>query len=195
MSIDSFLFIHLSPSGNPWSDVLGQQVVSQAPQHFRFSETKATCDGYFAYRSVCSVMTPACPRQHVHRVFEDGCQTLIHAILGFPHAILSLGFPHAILGFPHTIMGFPHDILGFPFPCSLCCNSLILWRTENSTKVIVKAKWKSTESTTQAAKTDDDNNTKSTVTALENGVNLWLTGTTLAQLKAWCYCTENKYCS
>ena len=118
MSVESFLFLRLSPPGNRWSDVLGQQVVSQAPQHLKSSETKATCDGYFACRSVCSVMTPACPGQHVHRVFEEGCQTLIHAILGFPHAILSLGFPHAILLFPHTILGlgFPHAILGLGFP-------------------------------------------------------------------------------
>ena len=146
--------------------------LSQTPQHFRFSEAKATCGGYFACRSICSVMTPACPEQHVHRVFEDGCQTLIHAILGFPHAILSLGFLHAILGFPHAILGFPHAILGFPhailgFPHAFLgfCNSLILWRTENSTNVIVKAKWKSTESTTQAAKTTTTTTLRQWVTA------------------------------
>ena len=43
------------------------QVESQAPQHFTASETQAACDGVFACRSVCSVMsvvTLACPGQY-----------------------------------------------------------------------------------------------------------------------------------
>ena len=33
------------------------QVVSQAPQHFRFSEKQATCEGCFARQTICSVIT------------------------------------------------------------------------------------------------------------------------------------------
>jgi len=33
------------------------QVVSQAPQHFRSSEKKATCEGCFARQSICSVFS------------------------------------------------------------------------------------------------------------------------------------------
>ena len=37
------------------------QVVSQVPQHFRSSETQATCDGCFAYQSMillqCEIQT------------------------------------------------------------------------------------------------------------------------------------------
>ena len=37
--------------------VLCPQIVSQAPQHFRSSETQATCDGCFVRQSVCSVIS------------------------------------------------------------------------------------------------------------------------------------------
>ena len=33
------------------------QVVSQAPQHFRSSETQATCDGCFARQSICLLVS------------------------------------------------------------------------------------------------------------------------------------------
>ena len=33
------------------------QVVTQAPQHFRSSETQASCDGCFARQSICSVVS------------------------------------------------------------------------------------------------------------------------------------------
>ena len=33
------------------------QVVSQAPQHFRSSETQAACEGCFARQSICSVIS------------------------------------------------------------------------------------------------------------------------------------------
>ena len=36
---------------------LCQQVVSQAPQHFRPFETQATYDGCFAHQSICSVIS------------------------------------------------------------------------------------------------------------------------------------------
>ena len=54
----SFLFLHLSP----WISVamswaLSIYVVSQAPQHFRSSETQATCDGCFACQPICSVIS------------------------------------------------------------------------------------------------------------------------------------------
>ena len=38
--------------------VLCLQAVSQAPQHFRSSETQATCDGCFARWSICSLTSP-----------------------------------------------------------------------------------------------------------------------------------------
>ena len=51
--VKCFLFQSLSSRWSivqhPW---LFQQVVSQAPQHFRFLETQATCCGYFACQSV-----------------------------------------------------------------------------------------------------------------------------------------------
>ena len=45
------------------------QVVSQAPQHFRSSETQATCEGCFDRQSICSVFpfTLACPGHYTHR--------------------------------------------------------------------------------------------------------------------------------
>ena len=67
---------------------LWPQVVSQAPQHFWSSETRATCDGWFARQSVywvisCEIwhryfplfvesfpLTQACPGQHVHSRFR-----------------------------------------------------------------------------------------------------------------------------
>ena len=36
---------------------LCSQVVSQASQHFRFSEKQATCEGCFVRQSVCSVIS------------------------------------------------------------------------------------------------------------------------------------------
>ena len=53
---------------------LRPQVVSQAPQHFRYSETQATCGGCFAHQSIRSL-------RHVQSstsagVFESACRTL-----------------------------------------------------------------------------------------------------------------------
>ena len=45
-ALDGVMFLALCP-----------QVVSQAPQHFRSSETQATCDGCFARQSICSVIS------------------------------------------------------------------------------------------------------------------------------------------
>ena len=39
------------------SMALYSQVVSQVPQHFKSSETQATCDGCFSRQSVCSVIS------------------------------------------------------------------------------------------------------------------------------------------
>ena len=53
-----FLFPCLSPPGDSLCDVLGtvcQQVVFPAPQHFRSSETQATCGDCFSCQSVCLV--------------------------------------------------------------------------------------------------------------------------------------------
>ena len=47
------------PRGDRWCDVLAMvpAVVSQAPRHFRFSATQASCDCSFARQSVCSVIS------------------------------------------------------------------------------------------------------------------------------------------
>ena len=57
---DGFLFPRLAPPGGRWCDVLGfvPAGVSQAPQHFRSSETQATCEGSFARQCICSVISP-----------------------------------------------------------------------------------------------------------------------------------------
>ena len=50
----------LSPPGDRWCGVLGivqLQVLSQMPQHFRSSETQATCDGWFSCQSIFSVIS------------------------------------------------------------------------------------------------------------------------------------------
>ena len=54
------------------------QVVSQAPQHFRSSETQATCEGCFARQSICSVFPfiLACPGQYTHRSFRRWMSTI-----------------------------------------------------------------------------------------------------------------------
>ena len=50
------LFLRLTPPGDRWCGVLGfvlwPQVESQAPQHFRSSETQAICDGCMLYTQV-----------------------------------------------------------------------------------------------------------------------------------------------
>ena len=55
------------------------QVLYQPPQHFRSSETQATCDGYFACQSICLSFpfTLACPGQC------SGCQPLTHSSMVF----------------------------------------------------------------------------------------------------------------
>ena len=62
------------------------QVVSQAPQHLRSSETQATCEGCFARQGHFS---PACPGQYTQRNFRRWmsfcrcccCVTSTHRIL------------------------------------------------------------------------------------------------------------------
>ena len=58
MAIDCVMFLALC-----------QQVVSQAPQHFRSSEMQAASDGCFPCQSVCSVipLTLSCPGQYILR--------------------------------------------------------------------------------------------------------------------------------
>ena len=78
--VEYFLFLHLSPAGDQWCNVLGWlQEVSQAPQHFRSSETQATC---FACHSVCvftSIHSGMSPRGK----FESRCRPFPCANLGF----------------------------------------------------------------------------------------------------------------
>ena len=66
---------------------LCRQVVSQAPQHFRSSETQATYDGCFSRQPICLVVYPEpgmSKEVHPREFFEGGCRTLIHASLDFP---------------------------------------------------------------------------------------------------------------
>ena len=55
------------------------QIVFQAPQYFKFSETQATFEGCFACQSICGVvsLTPACPGQYTHRSFRSWCRPLV----------------------------------------------------------------------------------------------------------------------
>ena len=55
----SVFLLRLSPPGDQWSDVLFcvPAVMSQTPQHFRSSETPATCGGYLARQSSYSVIS------------------------------------------------------------------------------------------------------------------------------------------
>ena len=43
--------------GGAISLFMSPRVSSQAPQHFRSTETRTTCDGYFSRQSVCSVIS------------------------------------------------------------------------------------------------------------------------------------------
>ena len=70
--------------------------MSQAPQHFGSSETRATCDGCFSCQSICLVIyfpslrhvqgntctgvyTLACSGQYMHRSLHSGMSRAIHA--------------------------------------------------------------------------------------------------------------------
>ena len=56
-STSSFNTFLLQAINGVMSLALCPQVVSQAPQHFRSSEKKATCEGCFARQSICSVFS------------------------------------------------------------------------------------------------------------------------------------------
>ena len=51
------------------------QLVSQAPQHFRSSETQSCCDGCFSRQFFCTVISLA---SDMPRTFECGCRTMTH---------------------------------------------------------------------------------------------------------------------
>ena len=56
------------------------QVVSQAPQHFKSSETQAACEGCFACQSICSVVSlPAIHPQEFSKVNGDHRHTPVWA--------------------------------------------------------------------------------------------------------------------
>ena len=81
--IKCLLFPHLLQAINGVvSLALCPQVV--APQHFRSSETQATCDGCFACLCICSVISLQSPMAWTQGVFESGCWPLTHCSLGFP---------------------------------------------------------------------------------------------------------------
>ena len=77
----------------PW--LLCPQVVSQAPQHFRSSETQVTCAGCFVPQSVCLVISlhPGLSRAvgYTQRSFSkvDVDHWHIYASLGFPFKFCS----------------------------------------------------------------------------------------------------------
>ena len=56
-SASSFHASLLQEINGVMSLALCPQLVSQASQHFRSSETQATCDGCFARLSICSVVS------------------------------------------------------------------------------------------------------------------------------------------
>ena len=58
-SISRFLFLYPSPStiDGVMYLALRPQVMSQAPHHFRSSETQATHAGFFAQQSICLVIS------------------------------------------------------------------------------------------------------------------------------------------
>ena len=83
---DRFLFLRLrllQAIDSVMSLALCPQVLPQATQHFRSSETKAACDGWMpASLSAPSFpLTPACPGQYTHRILRrwmsniDTCQS------------------------------------------------------------------------------------------------------------------------
>ena len=57
LSTSSFHTSLIQAMDGVMSSALSPQVVSQAPQHFRSSETQATRDNCFACQSVCSVIS------------------------------------------------------------------------------------------------------------------------------------------
>ena len=80
------------------------QVVSQAPQCLRLSETQTAFDACFAASpsAVAFSWTPECPVQPPKRVDEDGHLTLHHASVGFPFHITVIIW---ILLFPYYKLG------------------------------------------------------------------------------------------
>ena len=79
-----FFFLRLPSPDSRGCDVTG--LVPAASQHFRFSETRATCDGCFASRSACSdisLHSGMSLESTSTPVFQDGCLTLTHVILRF----------------------------------------------------------------------------------------------------------------
>ena len=87
---DGLLFPRPSPPGGRWCDVLGfvPAGVSQAPQHFRSSETQATYEGCFARQYICSVipLPPIMSRvvQCTHRSFLRWMSTIATFQSGLP---------------------------------------------------------------------------------------------------------------
>ena len=72
------------------------QVVSQAPQHFRSSETSTTCGGCFSRQSVCSDISlhSACSGQYIHS-FRRWMSTIddlrksrgLHSVSAYRHGL------------------------------------------------------------------------------------------------------------
>ena len=77
-SASSFHASLLQAISGVMSLALCQQVVSQAPQHFRSSEAQATCGGCFARHSICSVISldSVCPGQYIQRRFRRWMLTI-----------------------------------------------------------------------------------------------------------------------
>jgi len=63
------------------------QVVTQAPQHFRSSEKQVTCEGCFARKSICSVVSLHSGMSRAVQptgAFGGGSRPSTHSSLGFP---------------------------------------------------------------------------------------------------------------
>ena len=69
-----------------FSLILCPQVVSQTPQHFRFSENQSSCDGCFSRQSICSVVSlhSNVSRAVTHRSFRRCMSTIDTFQSGLP---------------------------------------------------------------------------------------------------------------
>ena len=94
------------------------QVVSQAPQHFRSSETQSACGGCFARPANLSALsvplTPACPGRHT---MQKAIQVLVGILPSICHnafevTLFMAAFTHSPLAFFFFWGAVVHEIVG-----------------------------------------------------------------------------------
>ena len=89
-SIERFLFPRLSPPGDRWCHALRcvLEGTSQAPQHFRSSQTQTTCDDCLFRQSALPARSCpfnlACPEQYTYRRFRRWMSHTDTSSMGFP---------------------------------------------------------------------------------------------------------------